>query len=184
MAQRKTYTDKEKKALIRKVFGLLPDMSVREACKIVNLPISNLMRWLEIEKLDLHTDVSNKEQYTRAHFNYIEKLADEIISIADTDPKTLIETRKYGEKEIVKERIDTGDVLNRTLQINARKWLLSKLAPKRFAAKLELSSDPENPLNANTGNQYYNVVVNNYTKEEQNEIDKNIAAIHNRLAKS
>jgi len=30
--------------------------------------------------------------------------------------------------------------------VDTRKWLLSKLAPKKWGDKLELSGDPENPL--------------------------------------
>ena len=33
-----------------------------------------------------------------------------------------------------------------TLQIDTRKWLLSKLAPKKYGDKIELSGDKDNPL--------------------------------------
>jgi hypothetical protein len=41
---------------------------------------------------------------------------------------------------------DSGAVQKQRLQVDTRKWLLSKLAPKKWGDKLELSSDPENPL--------------------------------------
>ena len=32
------------------------------------------------------------------------------------------------------------------LQVDTRKWLLSKLAPKKYGEKLELTGDPDRPL--------------------------------------
>ena len=41
---------------------------------------------------------------------------------------------------------DSGAVADKKVQIDTRKWLLSKLAPKKYGDKLELSGDKENPL--------------------------------------
>jgi hypothetical protein len=37
-------------------------------------------------------------------------------------------------------------VQKQRLQVDTRKWLLSKLAPKKFGDKIEVSGDPANPL--------------------------------------
>jgi hypothetical protein len=41
---------------------------------------------------------------------------------------------------------DWAAVQKHKLQVDSRKWLLSKLAPKKYGDKLELSGDNENPL--------------------------------------
>ncbi|MFN8996423.1 MAG: hypothetical protein ACK5X3_22525, partial [Pseudomonadota bacterium] len=43
-------------------------------------------------------------------------------------------------------KIDPADVNNRRLQIDTRKWLASKLKPKRYGDKLELAGDAKAPL--------------------------------------
>ncbi len=46
--------------------------------------------------------------------------------------------------------IMTGDMVDRArLQVDARKWLLSKMAPKKYGDRLELAGDKENPLELN-----------------------------------
>jgi hypothetical protein len=41
---------------------------------------------------------------------------------------------------------DWAAVQKHRLQVDTRKWLLSKLAPKKFGDKIEVSGDPANPL--------------------------------------
>jgi hypothetical protein len=38
------------------------------------------------------------------------------------------------------------DVQRARLQVDTRKWLLSKLAPKKYGERLELTGDPDRPL--------------------------------------
>jgi hypothetical protein len=52
-----------------------------------------------------------------------------------------------------KEVPETGDgrkdwqaIQKHKLQVDTRKWLLSKLAPRKYGEKLEVSGDPANPL--------------------------------------
>ena len=65
----------------------------------------------------------------------LDKLADETMEIAD------MEIVPTGDG-----KLDSAMVQKQRLQIDTRKWLLSKLAPKRYGDKLELSGDAENPL--------------------------------------
>jgi hypothetical protein len=49
--------------------------------------------------------------------------------------------REYEEKTV------EGDMIERAkLQIDARKWRLSKMAPKRYGDRLELAGDKDNPI--------------------------------------
>jgi hypothetical protein len=73
-------------------------------------------------------------QYARARDIGLDAIADQTFEIADTP---LLGTRtKSGPHgtEIV-----TGDMVDRSkLQVDTRKWYLSKLAPKRYGDKLEV----------------------------------------------
>lgn len=65
----------------------------------------------------------------------IDRIAQEAIEIAD-EPVPM--TEKGG--------LDSAAVQKQRLQVDTRKWLLSKLAPKKYGEKLELSGDPAAPL--------------------------------------
>jgi hypothetical protein len=62
-------------------------------------------------------------------------MVDELLEIADSEvPET-----GDGKK-------DWQAIQKHKLQVDTRKWLLSKLAPKKYGDKLEVSGDPANPL--------------------------------------
>ena len=74
---------------------------------------------------------SNKEgfsdQYARAREIGYTLLADEIIEISD---------RPSG--SLVNGGTDTGDVAHRRLQVDSRKWMLSKMLPKVYGEKQQI----------------------------------------------
>lgn len=82
------------------------------------------------------------DQYARARAICLDVMADEIIVIADTP--------EIGQKSVSKAtglEITEGDMTeHRRLRIEARKWLLGKMAPKKYGEKLELSTDPDRPI--------------------------------------
>lgn len=41
---------------------------------------------------------------------------------------------------------DTGAVQRNRLRVDSRKWLLSKLAPKKYGDRLTVSGDDDNPV--------------------------------------
>lgn len=76
------------------------------------------------------------EKYTRARLDQADFLADEIIKIADTPKEGVI--MKETPNGVV---IETGDMLgHRRLQVDARKWKASKLAPKKYGDKVDVTS--------------------------------------------
>lgn len=77
-------------------------------------------------------------QYARAREEQADKYADEIIEIADEDGTT--------EKENVGVVYDSTAVARNRLRVDARKWVASKLKPKKYGDKLALGGDEENPL--------------------------------------
>lgn len=67
-------------------------------------------------------------QYTRARDMGLDAMADEILDISDTPCEGVVVTEKVGGTE--KKR---GDMIeHRRLQVDTRKWYLSKMAPKRY----------------------------------------------------
>ncbi len=83
-----------------------------------------------------------REIYTRAKDEQLQILADEIQQIADEPQPGEIVTLKGDEREV-----KIADMLeHRKLRIESRKWLLAKLAPKKYGDRTVLAGDPENPL--------------------------------------
>ena len=74
-------------------------------------------------------------------------MAEDIIDIADTP--------KVGQKTVSKAtglEVTEGDMVDRSrLQVDARKWLLSKLAPKKYGDKVGVQHEGGVTLNVVTG---------------------------------
>ncbi len=90
-------------------------------------------KWLE-EKED------RVKQYARATQLRAEQLFDEMIEISDTPVEgVVLETDESGRTKEKK-----GDMLgHRRLQIDTRKWTISKMNPKKYGDKLDVTTDGE-----------------------------------------
>lgn len=77
--------------------------------------------------------------YTRAKAKQKEHLAEELLDIADDGSNDLmLLTNAKGEQY----EQENKEVTSRSkLRVEARKWLLSKLDPKKYGDKLDLTSD-------------------------------------------
>jgi hypothetical protein len=84
-------------------------------------------------------------QYARACEARSDAHAEDIIDIADDGTNDWIEVRdKDGEHVGYREN---GEALRRSaLRVDARKWLMAKMRPKRYGDKLELAGDASAPL--------------------------------------
>lgn len=91
-------------------------------------------------------DEELSKQYARACDIRALQLFEEIIEIADgaTGAKAKVEYDEDGKKTYETSEADT--VQKSRLQIDARKWVLSKMNPKKYGDKVELTGDKENPL--------------------------------------
>jgi hypothetical protein len=107
--------------------GMRDGLSAFKACQAAGVPQSTFSRWCD-------DDATLAESYARAREDLIERMATEIMEISDQD---------VG---ITDGKKDWAAVQKHKLQVDSRKWLLSKLAPKKYGDKLELSGDNENPL--------------------------------------
>jgi hypothetical protein len=92
----------------------------------------------------LTEDESLRDRYARAKKEQLQVLADEIVDLADKDRICEKVTIKAdGSREVV-----ILDQVDRTrLQIDSRKWLLSKLDPAKYGDKqLHTGADGEGPV--------------------------------------
>lgn len=77
------------------------------------------------------------EQYARAREIQAERMADELIDIADDESGD-----KSGELEM-----PNGVAVQRSrLRVDTRKWVAAKLLPKKYGEKLTHAGDEENPI--------------------------------------
>ena len=119
----------EKQQKITKVLsGMRNGLSLRQSSENANVKAQTFLDWVD-------KDQELSGQYARARSDMIDKIADDILKIADEE---LIPT---GEG-----KVDSAMVQKQRLRVDTRKWLLSKLAPKKYGDKLELSGDEQAPV--------------------------------------
>lgn len=116
--------------------GIAEGGSLREVCGKPGLPsVTTFMRWLADERNE-----NLRERYARARELQAEYMAEDILSIADEEC-TMVKADKHGTQdddgqgntEVV---FDSTAVQRNRLRVDTRKWLLSKLAPKKYGDKV------------------------------------------------
>lgn len=108
--------------------GMRSGMSAFKACQAAGVNQSTFNLWL-------NDDAELAADYARAREDLIERMAQEVLELSDSD----VGLQPDGKR-------DWAAVQKHKLQVDTRKWLLSKLAPKKFGDKLELTGDPDRPL--------------------------------------
>ena len=98
-------------------------------CKDPNMPVESVVRmWVMDDK-----PPGIAARYARARQLGYHKMADEIIELSD-DTSYLDRTTA------------SAIVQQRRLAVDSRRWLLSKVLPKVYGDRIEVSGDPEAPL--------------------------------------
>ena len=108
--------------------GMRGGLSTFKACAAVGVHHSTFVGWVG-------EDAELANNYARAREDLIERMANEVMELSDVD----VGLQPDGKK-------DWAAVQKHKLQVDTRKWLLSKLAPKKYGEKLELTGDPDRPL--------------------------------------
>ena len=125
----KPRTAEEKEKLSTLVLeGMKSGLSALKACEKAGVNQSTFTGWL-------NDDPKLAKEYARAREILIEKMASELLEIADKEVPYTDDGKK-----------DWQAVQKHKLQVDTRKWLLSKLAPKKYGDKLEVSGDAANPI--------------------------------------
>lgn len=116
-----------------KVIEIICDtgQSMKRACKTVGITPWSFLRAIEKENLAQH--------YARAIEVRSDTMFDDMVDIADDNSEDF-ETRinKAGEEY----EVFNPDVVQRAkLMIDTRKWILSRMNPKKYGDKIDLTSD-------------------------------------------
>ena len=105
-------------------------MSAFKACKTLGIPFATFSLWTS-------SDPQKTELYARAKDEFVANMAQELADIADEPPPLGPDGK-----------VDSGWIQKHRLQVDTRKWLLSKLAPKKYGDRLEVAGDASSPLQA------------------------------------
>lgn len=99
--------------------------SLRSICLGDEMPCrSSVFKWLNENK-------SFSDQYARAREAQADHMADEILAIADETERDTIETDGG-------DRANNEWIARSRLRVDARKWLASKMAPKKYGEKIDV----------------------------------------------
>lgn len=79
---------------------------------------------------DMVKDKSKSERYARAREIYADNVFEEMLDIADCEDNDIIETDEGP-------RVNHDVIQRDRLRVDTRKWMLSKLQPKKYGDKLE-----------------------------------------------
>lgn len=114
-------------------------MSVREICRMEGMPAaSTVFLWL-----GKHPEFS--ERYTLACEARAYYLAEDLLDIADDGTNDWME-RRDPDGNIVGWSLNGEHVQRSKLRVDTRKWLLSKLQPKKYGEKVAVTDPDGGPL--------------------------------------
>jgi hypothetical protein len=107
--------------------GLTLGKSLLKICEDERMPVTRTVyRWLRE-----HEEFSHN--YTRARENQADTYADEIVDISD-------------------EAVDRDSAAAAKVRVEARKWVASKLKPKKYSDKLDIDATVDGKLTVNIVN--------------------------------
>ena len=124
---KKTYNKEQKEAILNSIFeDISKGLSLRKACKNSGIPRITFYNWIDDEQKEIDRYTRAKEQGIEARFESIEE---DYSEEPQRDPET--------------GKIDSAWVQLQRLKIDSKKWELSKLAPKKYGDKLDVTSKGE-----------------------------------------
>jgi len=86
-------------------------------------------------------------QYARSKEQQADHIFEQIIDIADDDSEDELFVGGEDESGASAKRVQNSEFIARSrLKVDARKWVVSKLLPRKYGDKVTLGGDPDNPL--------------------------------------
>lgn len=116
--------------------------SLRSVCEADDMPSKvTVFSWLRTNKEFLN-------QYERSKAEAADSLADEILDIADHSVNDyMAQLIKDGDEDaIASAKLHPENIQRSRLRVDARKWIASKLKPKKYGDKVSVGGDPDNPI--------------------------------------
>lgn len=133
------YSLEEKETILTTIFDKIENgVSTRKAVIEAKISSKTFWEWIDGKDEDGNiTDWSKEKvkQYTRACEARTEFMADEILEIADS---TEADIYKDDDGNI---KIDGNTVQRARTQIETRKWLMSKMFPKKYGDKVDMTTN-------------------------------------------
>lgn len=124
---KKNYSKDQKEDILNSIFeDISKGMSLRKACKNSGIHRITFYNWIDGEQKEI-------DRYTRARQQGIEARFESIEEDYNEEPQRDPETGK----------IDSAWVQLQRLKIDSKKWELSKLAPKKYGDKIDVTSKGE-----------------------------------------
>jgi|TARA_R110000822_G_scaffold15457_13_gene53382 hypothetical protein len=116
------YKNSERKAIADKVCALMQTgIPCGKACAKVGIPKTTFLGWTK-------GTGGIPDQYAHAQEAMIHSIAEQIMAISDETPVTIVDQNGIS-------RYDSAAVQHQRLQVDSRKWLLSKMMPKVYGDK-------------------------------------------------
>ena len=110
--------------------------SLRTICAKDDMPDkATVLRWLLDGEHDWFL-----EQYARAREAQADHLADEILDIADDG------RNDWTKNETGKSLVDHEHVARSRLRVDTRRWLMARMAPKKYGDRLQHTGDGGGPI--------------------------------------
>jgi hypothetical protein len=94
------------------------------------------------------------QQYTKAKEDQADTLQEDILDIADTEPMQVVDDKGVA-------RIDSAHVNWMRLRIDSRKWIASKLKPKKYGERQILAGDADSPVEVKTNTEVFDALLAN-----------------------
>lgn len=143
MGRHSSYTEAKADAICARI---AEGDSLRTICAEDGPDMKTVMRWLSDNE-------AFRQQYARAREAQADLMAEDILSIADEEV-TMVRRSKHTHR--AKPEDDTEDnevevvfdptaVARNRLRVDARKWLASKLAPKKYGEKIAVGGADDLP---------------------------------------
>lgn len=112
---------------------LAEGVSLRGVCKSEEMPcLSTVFSWLR-------TKPDFLQQYARAKEESADAMAEEIIDISDDGTNDWEEREIAGGRTII--ALNTEAVQRSKLRVDTRKWIMSKMKPKKYGDKLDMTTN-------------------------------------------
>lgn len=128
----------EKKVFESIIKSVSEGSSIRAALQKEGMPSSRtFFKWLD-------EDEEKVKQYARACEDRADLMFEDILHIADDTSKDT-KTVDLGGVEV--ETINTEAIQRSKLRVDARKWALSKMNPKKYGDKIDLGGDINQNIN-------------------------------------
>jgi hypothetical protein len=117
--------------------------SLRSICSDEDMPNrATVFRWIA-----KHEEF--RDQYAQSREAQAEVLADEIMDISDDGSNDWME-RKNADGENIGWSVNGEAIQRSKLRVDSRKWVASKLLPKKYGEKLDIKHDGKIDSNADT----------------------------------